>query len=368
MKFSVEKDHLLKFINIVIRATQSKLTSGGIRSSIKLQLKNDSLRLSASDLDISIETSLDVNGAQDGTVVVPGKVIQDIVRSFKPGSITFNSDADSLFIVNDTVKFEIKVYNNDTFIPIQNIEGKSETLPSIELSKAIFQVGKAASNDEIRPVLTGILLSFNEKKLRLVATDSYRLAIKEIDINNNELNGISVLVPAKALNEVEKIMSAVPEVELINLTVDEGHVKFTIGDTQVITQLINETFPLYEKLIPEDISQKITINKENLEDAIKRMKLFVKDLKSSVLISESENGIKMSASSFDFGSGEEVIDAELTGGELQISFNPNYLLDGIETIEEEETEILISTPKKPVLIKALSSDQFKYILMPITVA
>ena len=368
MKFSVEKDHLLKYINVVIRATQPKISAGGIRSSIKLSLNNNQLNMAASDLDISIETELLVNGGEDGVVVVPGKVIQELVRSFKPGSITFMSDSDSLFIINDTVKFEIKVFSTDTFIPLQNISGKPVKIQAAELIKAISQVSRAASNDEIRPVLTGVLMSFTNKNLRLVATDSYRLAIRDISTEDAESDGKNILVPAKALTELEKIMSTISEEDQIEIICDEGHAKFIIGKTTVVTQLINETFPLYEKLIPDEINQKIVVNKDNFADSIKRMRLFVKDIKSSIQISHSETGIKLSASSFDFGNGEEVIDAELTGDELEISFNPSYLLDGVETIDGEETEILIVNSKKPALIRSVNSDNFRYILMPITVS
>ncbi len=368
MKFSVEKDHLLKHINIVIRATQSKMSSGGIRSSIKLSLVSNQLTLVASDLDISIETEISVNGNEDGTVVVPGKVIQDLVRSFKSGSITFYSDNDNLYIINDTVKFEIKVFSSDTFIPIQQVIGEPTKVSSLELTKAISQVSRAASNDEIRPVLTGVLMAFGDKNLRLVATDSYRLAIRDIDINDSNLNGTNILVPAKALTELEKILTTLSDQNEIETVADEGHAKFIIGTTKITTQLINETFPLYEKLIPDEINQKIVVNKDNFADSIKRMRLFVKNVKSSIQISSSENGIKLSASSFDFGNGEEVIDADTNGDELEISFNPSYLLDGVETIDDDETEILIVNSKKPALIKSVDSDKFKYILMPITVS
>jgi DNA polymerase-3 subunit beta len=239
------------------------------------------------------------------------------------------------------------------------------TLAAKDFAGALRQVVPAASADDARPILTGVLLAAEAGGLRLVATDSYRLAVRDLPGTSVLAEGQSVLVPSRALRELERLLGSAEEV---TLRLGEREAAFEVGDVRLTTRLIEGEFPNYRGLIPASHPNRLTVGREALVEAVKRVKLMARELNTPVRLAMGPDGLELVAITQDVGQAHEQLDATYEGTELTVAFNPEYLLSGVEVTPGDEIHLDTVDAQKPAVIRAGEAGEFLYLLMPVRVS
>jgi DNA polymerase-3 subunit beta len=297
---------------------------------------------------------------EEGIVVVPARPFQDLIKKLDEGTIVITSDKDGteLTINAEKKRFKLRTLPPGDFpqgMPVP--EGKKLVISGEVLLDAIKKTIRAASKDETRLNLTGIHMETSKNSLTLAATDSYRLAVSVIPCVSCD-EGIEVLVPSRALDEVSKILEDM-EVEIV---VTENRFFVSQGNWVFSTRLIESQFPAYKQLFPDSCDVELTVNKKDIIDAVDRISTVLKV--NTVTLNVGTELVTVSGSSTDFGDAEEEVPAKATG-EISVTFNQQYLLDGLKGINAETIRIEIQEGLNPSVIRPLDGEDFSYLLMPV---
>ena len=364
MKFRCERDVLVEALGSAGRAAAGRGTSLPVLSGVRVELTGDKLRLTGTDLELTISVDIAVSGDGDGVVVLPGRLASDIVRALPAGSVSIEVDDEQARISAGRSEFSLRVLPADEFPRIAEGGGDAVTLASDALAAALNQVVRAASSDDARPILTGVLLAAEGGGLRLVATDSYRLAIRDLPGTDVLAEGQHVLVPSRALQELARLLA---NGDTLSVRLGERDASFEVGGTRLTTVLIEGEFPPYERLIPQSQPNRLTVGREVLLEAVRRVKLLAREA-TPVRLSMSSDGLELVAVTQDVGQAHESIDAKFEGTELTVAFNPEYLVQGIEVAPGDEVTIETVDALKPALLRCDSDKDFLYLLMPVRVS
>ena len=270
MKLRCERDSLAEALTTAGRAVSGRGGQLPALSGLRLVLAGDQLQITGSDLELTISRLIPVNGERDGAAVVPAKLLIDVVRSLEPGATELQMRELDLTIRGGRSEFTIRTIPADEFPPLTITEGPAVTIEAASFVAALRQVVPAASSDDSRPILTGVLLTSSHGGLRLVATDSYRLAVADIPGTTVFDGDRSVLVPSRALGEVRRVVGEAPE---LTLRLGQSDATFAIEGLRVITRLIDGEFPKYEGLIPSGSANELVVNRQVMLDAVKRVRL-----------------------------------------------------------------------------------------------
>jgi len=243
--------------------------------------------------------------------------------------------------------------------------GETVTLPVDGLTDALRQVTRAASSEDSRPILTGVLMAAEEGGLRLVDTDSYRLALRRLPDLELAGPGHRALVPARALSEVGRLTA---DGGTVSIAIGEREARFEIGLTTLTTRLIEGDFPNYRQLIPSAYPNTLTVGRDALLDAVRRVKLMVRDPNTPVRIAMRSDGIELTVITQDWGQATEEVDAKYEGAEMVVAFNPNYLIDGVEAITSDEVQLQTLDALKPATLRPTEGTDYLYLLMPVRVS
>ena len=368
MRFRCERDTLLESLTTTSRAAS---TRGGLPQSfsgIRVETKGDSVHMACSDMEVTIQTTLAVQGSSDGIGVVPGRLSVDIVRAFGEGTVAVEINDDEATFSCGRSQFNVKLLPVEDFPNLPHHSGEGVTVPARELGEALLQVVRAASNDESKPLLTGVLMAAEKNGLRVVATDSYRLAIRDLPGANVLKEGTTVLVPARALGELQRVLSSATDGQSVNMVLGTSEVAFEIGSVVLTARLLSGKFPNYEQLIPPSYPNQLVVSKAVLLDAVKRMKLLIKDNTTPVRMSQREDEVVLSVIMPEIGQAREDIDAKYSGSESAVAFNPNYLSEGVEAVSSDEVILETIDSTKPATIRPITGDDFRYLLMPVRVS
>jgi DNA polymerase III subunit beta len=364
VKFRCERDVLVEALNTAGRAALSR---GGspVLSGVRLELTGRSLEATGTDLDLTITTSITVDGEGDGVTVLPAKLAHDIVKALEPGAVTVAIENDECTIAAGRSHFSVRTIPAEEFprVPVPTAEGV--TLDAKALADALRQVVSAASTDDSRPILTGVLMAAEAGGLRLVATDSYRLAVRDLPGTSFLSEGQSVLVPSTALKELARVLGSAPEV---TLKLGERDAAFQLGDVHLTTRLIEGEFPPYRNLIPKAQPNRLTVSREGLLGAVRRVRVVASDPSTPVRLSMSADGLQLHATAQDVGNAAEELDAKYEGTELTVAFNPEYLLAGADAATGDEVTLETIDSLKPALLRSIDSSDFLYLLMPVRVS
>ena len=328
-----------------------------------MRLEGDELTLTATDRELTISMQLTVAGNGDGEAVVTARLASDVVRSLDPGAVNVAVDGEGIHIDSARSKFSLQTMGSEDFPQMAELTGDPVVLEADGLLTALRQVVKAASADESRPVLTGVLLSAEQEGLRLVTTDSYRLAL--CDLPGLEVLGSdqSVLVPSRALQEVLRLLG---DAEQVSVRFNEREASFGLGAVTIATRLIEGEFPSYQGLIPTHQPNRLTVGREGLINAVRRVRLMAQD-STPIRLDMSASGLELSATTQDVGEAREQLDVGYEGEDLTVAFNPEYLLDGAEAAPGEEIVLHTVDALKPAVIRTPDSEQFLYLLMPVRI-
>jgi DNA polymerase-3 subunit beta len=370
VKFRCERDTLVEALGTAGRAVSGRGGMLPVLSGVKAELIGDTLTLTGSDLDLTITVGTQVSGQSDGATVLPAKLASDVVRALPQGSVTVEvgdggDSGGEARITADRSDFSLRVTASDEYPKLAPTDADPVELEAAEFARALRQVTPAASTDDNRPIITGVLLAAEDTGLRLVATDSYRLAVRDLAGLSGTLGGrSSVLVPSRALREVERLLSGS---DTITLRLGERDAAFEVGTTRVSTRLIEGEFPNYRGLIPSSYPNRLVVGREPLLDAVRRVRLLARDA-TPVRLALSADGLELSAITQDIGEAHEALDAKYEGAELTVAFNPEYLAQGVEVTPGDEIVLETIDALKPAVIRSTENQDFLYLLMPVRVS
>lgn len=342
---------------------------------ILLEADGETVKLSSTDMEISIQTTAQAQVEEGGRVVIPARIFNDVVRSLPAGelSIEFNQAAGRVKLTSGENEYTMRVYAAEDFPQLPQFDEESSfTMPGETLVETVEKVSRSYSRDETRPVLTGILVSFEETRVRMVTTDSYRLSIKESELASTFDGTREAIVPARALQEVGRIFSGSEE-EKIEVVLSENQALFRIGDVLLGTRLIDGNFPEYKRLLPESFEREISVNREELMETLHRVNLFAQRQTPPVPVSLefSDGAVEVIVRNGEVGEAHEKL-AATSEGDFSISFNPGYLLDGVSAVDTENVRFKLNESLKPGLIVPGSEEDeeggeesdFLYLIMP----
>jgi DNA polymerase III subunit beta len=362
LKLTSPRDELIRQISIVSRAASTR-TTVQVLAGILLRADAGRLHLAATDMELSLRTSLEANVDVEGAVVVPGKLLVELARLL-PGdevSIEHRQGEGVVEVVSGSATYRIHTYNAEDFPRLP--EPSSTEMAAIDadaLLETATKVSRAASRDESRPVLTGILVRFEGENL--VMADSYRLAVKETSMSTPgpELDAI---VPARALLELARIAQGASELQL---GVQENQVLFTSDGVLLTTRRIEGQFPNYRQLMPETFEHELALPRDELLEVVRRVAVMAQR-NAPLRLRFAEGELTVSAQTQDVGEARETMPAGFAGEPLDIGFNPEFLRDGIESAEGDEVRLRLISPLRPAVLQGAAED-FSYLIMPIRLA
>jgi len=328
---------------------------------LRVTATESGLELIGSDLEITNRVQVPAEVEETGVAVMP-KLLGEIVRRLEPGPVTVAVTGDEAVITAGRFSTSLRLKPAEDYPRLASTEGSGVQLDAAMFAAALRQVVRAASKDDLRPILTGVLLTAHAGGLRLVATDSYRLAVRDLQGVSVLGEGQRVLVAAKGLAEVQRLAGD-GEIEVV---LRDRDVVFRTSRAEVTARLIEGDFPNYEQLIPSGYPNRLTVSRESLLDALDRVQIVGQSRdNAAVRMSMSAEGLELTMSAQDVGNAQEALDAKFEGTELTVAFNPLFLRDGVEAVETNEVALETIDPLKPATLHPVDGGEFLYLLMPV---
>lgn len=358
MKLVCSRDELSKGLQTVLRSVGARAGIPAL-SGVLIELTDTDLTLTTTDLELTTRVRVNLTG-EAGRVLLPARLLAEIVRSLPSEDMQLVTDNGSVRVTGGRARFEIRSLPPDDFPRLEGTpDTKSFTIGGDLLATALGQVAVAASRDETRPVLTGVLFEGEGDELRVVATDSFRLALRSIPVPG--VGDLRVLVPARAVVEVARLAAGESDVRI---DIASAQVSFHVGDVMVQSRLIEGEFPAYRQLLPTDQPNTLSVGKDGFIEATKRVAILAQD-HTPVYLELSEAQVRLSCHAQGLGEGGEDVEATYAGEEMRPAFNPSYLEAGVAATGTAEVRIGFSDAQRPALVHAPDDMSFQYLLMPI---
>lgn len=366
MKFRCERDVLADAVGSAGRAATNRSGTLPVLAGVRMEVAGDTLTVTGTDLELTIRLSVEVGGDVDGAAVVPARLVGDIVKALPAGAVEVSlaSDGDGAMSISaGRSEFSVRPLSLDDYPAQAEPAGEAVTLSAETMSDALRQVVRAASTDDARAVLTGVLLASEDEGVRMVATDSYRLAVRDLPDSSVLGSGQKVLIPGRALNELQRLMG---DEENLTVRFGEREATFEAGSTRLSTRLIEGDFPNYRNLLPSEYPNLLTVSKASMLEAIRRVKILAQD-STPVRLRLGGDTVQLTAITQDVGEAAETIDASYDGAEMEVAFNPDYLSAGIDAIDADDVTLATMDPMKPAVLRGAGDDEYLYLLMPVRV-
>ena len=360
MNFRCDRDDLSEALQTVQRGVSSRPGIPALTGVLIEAADQGALTLTTTDLEVSARLSIEVHVGEAGIVLVPARLLADTVKSLSDAPVEFETDQSQARIRCAAYEGALRLLPAEDFPAIQPPSGTRIVAETARFAEAVGQVARAASRDEARPVLTGILLEVSREGVTLVATDSYRLAVR--DLVATSAGEAKAIVPERALSEAGRAAQTMEKGE-VEVFVDESQVSFQVGPLMLTSRLIEGEFPNYRQLLPEQYESRLTVSRQQLIDAVRRVGLLARDT-SPVRLEFNALGVKLSSSSPDLGQAVEAVEARYEGEEITAAFNPTYLADGLAAASGESVRLEVRDGLKPGIIRG-ESDEFTYLVMPV---
>jgi DNA polymerase III subunit beta len=360
VKFRSDRDALSEALQIVQRGVSSRPGIPALTGVLLEAADGGDLTLTTTDLEVSARLSIAVQVSEPGQVLVPARLFTDTVKSLSNAPVEFDADRGQAHIRCAAFEGSLRLLSVEDFPTLQAPSGIRVTVEAGTFAEAVAQVGKAASRDEARPVLTGVLLEISREGVTMVATDSYRLAVR--DLIATAQGEAKAIVPERAVTEAGRA-AASEEKGGIELIVDDAQVSVRVGTLTLTSRLIEGEFPNYRQLLPEGYENRLTISRQQLMDAVRRVGLLARDT-TPVRLEFNALGVKLSSSSPDVGQAVEAVEARYEGEDMTVAFNPGYLADGLAVTGGESVRLEVRDGLKPGIVRG-ESDEFTYLVMPV---
>ena len=335
MKFSLPRERFLAQLGVAVRGVSVRSAIQPL-SGVMLVARDGVLELQSTDMELGIRVSLEAPTERDGSALLPGRLLLDVVRSLPGDDLTLEaggSDGD-VELASGTATFRLRTLPADDFPSLPEAEGPVVRVSAAAFSETVGRVARAASRDETRPHLTGVLVSAAERELRMVATDSYRLGVKETTLEEPLDGSIEANVPARALQELTRIASAEGAEEIAIATL-ANQVVFEVGPTRLSSRLVEGRFPNYRQLLPESYEHELRVDGSELLAVVRRISLLAQR-NAPLRLSFTEGELEVSARTPDVGEARETLPVAFQGEPLEIGFNPEFLRDGLEAAASDD--------------------------------
>lgn len=365
MKLTVQRDALFSALQLVSRAVSSRATLPSL-GGILLNASNGSLTLRATDMELGItETLANVATAGEGSTLLPGRLLADVVRSLPSGEVTLELRAEQrdVELAAGGARFHLRTLPTEDFPRLPEFEGEAVKLPAVPLAETIDLVARAASRDEVRPILTGVLVQAEGTRLTMVATDSYRLSVKHATLEGPIEQTLEANVPARALRELARMISAEGADE-VEIAMSRNQALFRTAGVTLSSRLIEGQFPSWRQLIPETFEHEVRLPRTEFLEITRRISQLAQR-NAPLRLAFAEGELTVAAETPDIGDAAESMPAPYSGEPLEIAFNPQFLVEGVESVGSEEVALQLSSPLRPGLLRPVDGDDFSYLVMPI---
>jgi DNA polymerase III subunit beta len=361
VKINVSKDELVTALGVVSRAVSTR-TSVQILSGILLEASDGELRVAATDMELSLRATVPAQIEGDGAIVLPGKTLVDIARLLPSDEVAIEHKPSEsvVHVTSGSASYTLHTYNPEDFPRLPEVTSVQTFAVEREaLLETIQRVARAASRDESRPVLTGILVQFAGGKLTMAATDSYRLAVKETELSGSAPD-LEAIVPGRALQELARIASGG---DTVDVGVHENQVVFGTEGVWLTTRRIDGQFPNYRQLLPEQFEHELTLPRAELLDVVRRAAVMIQRA-TPLQLRFAEGEVTVIARTHEVGESQESMPAPFAGDTLEIGFNADFLRDGLESVDGDDIRLKLISPLRPAVLQG-DGDEFTYLVMPI---
>ena len=367
MRLRCDRNTLVDKLTILARGVSTR-SALPVLSGVLLQAREGRLDLFSTDMELSIKATLPTAVEQDGEVVVPARLFVDIVKNLPGDDVLIESGEGAVRVAAGRASFTVNAWVASDFPQTSSFDTAGGFVVGRKpFVSTLSKVGRAASRDETRPILTGVLVTIAGGVLKMVATDSYRLSVKETPLDGDAAtHEILAIVPVKALNEVARL-AAVQNDGDIEIVISENQALFKLaagdGDVWIASRLIDGQFPNYKQLVPESFDHSVTLEREEFLAAARRVSLMAQK-NTPLRLGFAPGKLTLRAITQDVGQAEEVLDIEYGGDEFEIGFNPAFLVDGADSVDGDEVTLKFINPLRPGLVGGADSG-FLYLIMPI---
>ncbi len=320
----------------------------------------------ATDMEVGLRVPLNAEIDRPGSVVLPARLLFDVTRSLPAENVSleFRPQEQDVELVSGAARFHLRTLRSEDFPTLPSpVHENRISLPASAFVDTVTRVARSASRDETRPILTGILVSASERELRMVATDSYRLSVKETQLETPIQGSFEANVPARALQELARIAQAAESSE-IAVSVGQNQAVFELDDVVLSSRLIDGQFPNYRQLLPDTVEHELRLSTTEFTDVVRRVSLLAQK-NAPLSLSFREGEVTVSAQTPDVGEASETLPVPFQGELLEIGFNPEFLRDGLESVESAELVLKLISPLRPGLIESGEGGGFVYLIMPI---
>lgn len=366
MKISCTQENLAKGLGIVGRSVGTRTTLP-VLNNILLKTEKGGLKIAATDLEIGISTWIGAKVDDEGAITIPAKLLVDYINTNSDKTISFAMKDLTVHFESEHFKANIKGIEASEFpvIPTVKKEKEIEVL-KVDFERAISKVIIAAALEESRPVLAGIYIYGKDSKIKIVATDSYRLAEETVSLTNKLAGDVSFIVPQRTMAEVLRILPQAPE--KIKIYPGENQVEFVLGETVIVSRLIEGSFPDYNQIIPKNSKTIVKVNVPEFSNAIKMASLFARESANNIKLKfASPNKLSVIASSPHLGDNVSEVTSQIKGDDLEIAFNAKFILDVLQGIREQEITLELSSSMAAGLIKGIKDTNYLYVIMPLRI-
>lgn len=364
MKFSVTKEKLLEGLQQVQNVVSTRTTLP-ILSNVLLQADGDEIHLTTTDLDVGVRGSCEAQVDKAGATTLPARRLFNIVRELPSSEIQFDVDGKNTASIRSGQSFfKILGLPEEEFPPLPKFEdAKVVTIRQKDLRDGLRKTSYAISTDETRYVLNGVLFSFKDNKLTLVATDGRRLAMVEIELEFPRSHEMDIIVPTKAVTELQRLLGDDGDVKV---SMGSGQIAFDLSKTLLVSKLIEGNYPNYRQVIPAETKERVKLERETFLNSLRRVSLLASDKSNSIKLSFSKNNIEITANTPEVGEARESLPVVYKGRDFSIAFNPEFLMAPLRNLAEDEIFFDLIDEMSPGVLKIQTP--FLYVLMPMRVS
>ena len=366
MHITFPKANLQKAINVLQKVSQNK-TSSNLPGAIYMTTKNGQVELQGNDFELGIRLTIDGDIKEPGTLVVGSRYFQELIRKLPGDTIELYKpeDGNSLTITSGSSEFNLVTLHPDDFSLVEQIHDQDHVnIDSFTMKELIDLTNYAAATDEDRPVFTGALLEINENEVTMVATDTHRMAVKKITIDEPATTPMRAIIPTKTLAEVSRLLPT-DNPAMINIIWNRTQIVFNFESIYIISRLIEGTYPEYEKVIPSQFDSSAVINRHEFAGAVDRVSLLAKDISYNVIRYDwSESNVTLSTQNTEIGMAKEDVAVEFKGTPFTISFNGRYISDILRHSTGDNIHLFLKQ-NGPVVIRQDNNPNYTYVVTPV---
>ena len=361
MKVTCERSYLAAALGVANRAVSSRNTLP-ILSHVKLETEDDRLKITATDLDTAIRCALPASVSENGELALPASSLSDYISKLSDGPVTLEAGDGKVVVRSGHSRFTLVSAPAEDFPLVPEVEHGTEiTITSATLKEMLRLTTFAASKEESRSLLMGVLFEARGNTLTLVATDTHRLAWKQTQLSSEVATPVSAIVPAKPLQELERVLKNTAD-EMVTIRFGSSQVQFQSSDATLVSRVLDGQFPNYEKVIPKATERKVTFERAELLNAVRRVDIVSRFASQKMVVKFTGATMIMSAESSEAGQAYEEVPIAMDGTDLQIAFNAKYLSEVLNTLTEDQLTLELNGSLQPGILR--EGGDFVYIVMP----